>query len=183
MSVVSRLIVALGMVMAMLAGVSAEETQFKHPKYGGNRLDWCYTFQKGCGQKAANAWCKQEQSYEKATTFKKGENVGKTRTIGDGSVCDDQDCDTFTSITCYRADLPAAVKKYSEPMFKNYRLDWCYAWGKQCGKPAADAFCQLNGHGGAKSYKKDSGVAATRVISNSQVCDGNCDSFKEIVCQ
>ena len=72
--------------------------------------------------------------------------------------------------------------QYDQPMFKNYRLDWCYAWSKQCGKPAADAFCKLNGHSDAQSFTKAPGLAATRVISTSQVCDGNCDGFEQIIC-
>ena len=159
----------------------AADRQFKHPKYDGNRLDWCYTYQQDCGKKAADAYCVYRE-YDAATTFTKAPAVGLTRTIGDHSLCADSQCDSFLQITCTKA-LAAPVKQYDQPEFKNIRLDWCYAWGAQCGKPAAEAFCKLNGHGGAKSYKKEAGVAQTRVISNSQVCDGKCDGFANIVCQ
>lgn len=171
-------------ISAQVSQASASEEVFKHPKVGGNRLDWCLTFQKDCGEKAANAWC-QSQGYKNATTFSKAGNVGLTRTIGDSSLCADSHCDSFSQITCFAPPLAAiAVLKYDAPTFKGLRLDWCYGWQKQCGKPAAEAFCQAKGHKGVKSFQKAAHVGGmTRLISNSQVCDGNCDSFATIVCQ
>lgn len=182
---VGKSILVLMMLAASMAvkPALASEEVFKHPKVGGNRLDWCFSFQKGCGEKAANAWC-QSQGYKNAAAFSKAANVGLTRTIGDSSLCADTNCDSFSQITCFKPPLPVAVLKYEAPTFKGLRLDWCYAWQKQCGKPAAEAFCQSKGHGGVKSFQKAAHVGGmTRVISNSQVCDGNCDSFATIVCQ
>jgi hypothetical protein len=33
------------------------------------------------------------------------------------------------------------------------RLDWCLHWARDYGKPAADAFCQINGYAEAESWK------------------------------
>ncbi len=49
-------LLAVALPMAV-SHASASEEVFKHPKVGGNRLDWCFKFQNGCGEKAANAWC------------------------------------------------------------------------------------------------------------------------------
>ncbi|MBN9254557.1 MULTISPECIES: hypothetical protein [unclassified Mesorhizobium] len=176
-------LLAVALPMAV-SHASASEEVFKHPKVGGNRLDWCFKFQNGCGEKAANAWC-QDQGYKNATSFTKAANVGLTRTIGDSSLCADSHCDSFSQITCFKPPIAAmAALSYYTPTFKGLRLDWCYAWQKQCGKPAAEAFCQSKGHAGVKSFQKAANVGGmTRLISNSQVCDGKCDSFTSIVCE
>lgn len=174
-------LIALALLLAGPGFAGAVEKTFENPKQGGQRLDWCKTFQQDCGKPAANAWC-VSKDYKNAANFTKEENVGKTRTIGDGSICEDSNCDSFSQITCFKPLLFNINAQYDQPMFKNYRLDWCYAWSKQCGKPAADAFCKLNGHSDAQSFTKAPGLAATRVISTSQVCDGNCDGFEQIIC-
>lgn len=175
------LILTLGLSLAATGMAGAAEKTFQHPRQNGNRLDWCYTFQHDCGKPAANAWC-QARGYEKSTGFSKAENVGTTRTVGDGSVCADSNCDSFQKITCFKADS-AGKQTYFNPKFKNYRLDWCYGWAKQCGEPAAEAFCQMKGFGKAAGFKKAPGLPATRVIGTGQVCDGNCDGFSEITCE
>lgn len=182
----SRFIAVLaGLVALALSWTAAQavEKTFDEPTVKGNRLDWCLTFQHNCGKPAASAWC-VSKGYKNASGFSKAENVGETRTIGDGSLCIDTNCDSFDQITCFKAGFAVqSLKTYSEPKFKGIRLDWCYAWAKQCGKPAAQAFCQFKGHAGVDTFVKAPGVAMTRVISNSQVCDGNCDSFEKIVCK
>jgi hypothetical protein len=75
---------------------------------------------------------------------------------------------------------------YTEPMIGGARLDWCRVWAGECGKPAADAFCQAKGHSTAASFKRASDIGAfapTKVISSGQVCaDNTCDGFAWIKC-
>lgn len=77
----------------------------------------------------------------------------------------------------------AANKSFSNPSVKGKRLDWCKAWGENCGKPAAQAFCWYQDMGKVLSFSIDEGISLpTRIISTGQICDTGCDSFKKIVC-
>ena len=183
-----RLLIAFSVLFAVSTGAAgaAEET-FSSPTFGGERLDWCHTFQHGCGQQAANAFC-VSQKFQSASDFKKQENVGLTRTIGDSSVCEEKNCDSFAEITCFTSDMFGAIsdallKIFPDPMFNGTRLDWCYGWGTSCGQPAADAFCKSKDRPGVAQFEKAPGLPKTRVISTGQVCSGGqCDGFDSIVC-
>ena len=80
----------------------------------------------------------------------------------------------------------AETKTFNQPMHMGDRLDICLQWGINCGKPAADAFCQTRG------YQKSSGhtiahdvgaVTPTRLLSTGAKCDqGFCDAFQAISC-
>lgn len=64
------------------------------------------------------------------------------------------------------------------------RLDWCRVWGDQCGKPAADAFCAMNGYRRAARFEADMDIGETVVISSRQRCsDPRCDGFARIECE
>jgi len=62
------------------------------------------------------------------------------------------------------------------------RLDWCLHWGRDCGKPAADAFCQMNGYTEAESWKLEGGLT-TFVLGDGKICKGSCDGFSSINCR
>lgn len=75
---------------------------FHYPKYKGNRLDWCRGWSVGCGQAAADAFCKV-MGYTNAVDFVEDNDIGATsptRLIGTGAVCDQNFCDGFETITC-----------------------------------------------------------------------------------
>ncbi len=84
---------------------------------------------------------------------------------------------------------PAAAEtiKIDSPSIDGHRLDWCYQWGTQCGKPAADAFCRSIGHHGATAFPqaKDIGDRSpTKVLGSGQICrDKICDGFRYIRCR
>ena len=69
---------------------------------------------------------------------------------------------------------------------KMYRLDWCFHWGKNCGKVAADAFCKNYGFKYAKNYEQDSDIGhltPTLVMGDSLICPQKyCDGFIFIEC-
>lgn len=47
------------------------------------------------------------------------------------------------------------TKTYYYPFYGGYRLDWCKNWAQNCGKPAADAYCEYKGYEYAISYSID----------------------------
>ena len=67
------------------------------------------------------------------------------------------------------------------------RLDLCLYWAADCGKPAADKFCELNGWTNSASHvvaNNIGAVASTRLIGTDAVCDQDfCDGFKSITCE
>lgn len=68
-----------------------------------------------------------------------------------------------------------------------YRVDWCKHWARDCGKPAADAFCQLRGFGVARNFIKAENIGSaerpTRTIEDRRLCDSpNCDGFLRVTC-
>ncbi|HCU23562.1 MAG TPA: hypothetical protein DF383_00985 [Deltaproteobacteria bacterium] len=76
---------------------------FMEPREGKSRLAYCFTPGEGCGEKAANAWCKVK-GFKGAKEWKvHHQTEGKvrvTRYIGTEGTCRTRDCDTFESITC-----------------------------------------------------------------------------------
>ena|SRR5919108_540247 len=115
----------------------AAEQRFSNPMHPwGNRLDWCYDWADGCGQQAADAYCKS-RGFTRATHFEMAADVGattRTRLFSTGAVCDRPFCDAFRFITCIK---PLFVR----PMHPaGLRLDWCVTWATGCGKDAADRF-------------------------------------------
>ena len=64
------------------------------------------------------------------------------------------------------------------------RLDLCRVWAGECGQPAADAFCVLQGYQNASKFTAEGGVGETVVISSMQVCrNPACSGFARIECQ
>ncbi|WYD82072.1 MAG: hypothetical protein V8K32_06710 [Candidatus Electrothrix gigas] len=76
--------------------------------------------------------------------------------------------------------------KFNTPMFQGKRLDWCRYWAKDCGKPAADAWCRSQGFETASEFLIDENIGKsfpTKVIGTGQICNKNfCDGFKKITC-
>ena len=77
-------------------------------------------------------------------------------------------------------------KRFANPMQDGYRLDWCLHWGRECGRPAANAWCVRKGYSYARSQiiARDIGARTpTRVMGDRKTCsDADCDGFAEIVC-
>lgn len=65
-------------------------------------------------------------------------------------------------------------------------MDWCREWQVNCGKPAADAFCQWQGFEAAKSFEKAANLPETVTITEKTICNKSnspvCDGFQQIVC-
>jgi hypothetical protein len=85
--------------------------------------------------------------------------------------------------------LAQGSKTFTNPTIKGYRLDWCLHWGKQCGKPAANAWCAKKmGKAGGYAKKWEEAVDIgdsfpTYVIGDGKVCKERfCDGFRSITC-
>lgn len=82
----------------------------------------------------------------------------------------------------YTSDMKAPISWN----LKRTPLDWCLDWENNCGKPAADAYCQARGYEQAKKFVKLDNVPETVTLRDKRVCNkstrGVCDSFQEITC-
>jgi hypothetical protein len=178
-------------VCAALAGIALAQTAHAEtktiikPMLGSNRLDWCRDWAQGCGKAAADAYC-QSIGYENSTAFSEAHDIGAvspTRLIGTGAVCDQDFCDGFKAITCYKAS-PMQVFQY--PKYQGNRLDWCRDWSVGCGQDAAEAYCKSKGFAHAADFAEDSDIGAsspTRLIGTGAICDQDfCDGFESITC-
>ena len=70
-----------------------------NPKIGGVRLDWCRVWANQCVGPAATEYC-QSKGYSLATSWKKDNNIGYTRIITTGQICNQPGCDGFKRIRC-----------------------------------------------------------------------------------
>jgi len=79
-----------------------------------------------------------------------------------------------------------ATHMFFNPTYGGYRVDWCLHWGRDCGKPAADRFCQLMGYAGTKSWQvaPDIGnITPTYVLGDGKICNQDlCDGFAFMEC-
>jgi hypothetical protein len=79
-----------------------------------------------------------------------------------------------------------AAEVFTKPTYKGNRLAWCKDWNSECGKGAANAYCDYLGFGEATDYTKDPNIgdkSPTRMIGSGLVCDKrSCDGFKTISC-
>lgn len=87
----------------------------------------------------------------------------------------------------WTGDGRAASKTIAEPMFNGNRLAWCANWAIDCGKPAADAWCRINGFGEALRFSREARVgklSPTRLIGTGAICDSEqCSAFRAITCE
>ena len=83
--------------------------------------------------------------------------------------------------------IDAKAAHFAYPKWNGYALDWCKNFENDCGKPAADLFCQKKGYPQAISLVKlDRVNVETMTIGQNAICDPRthqCDSFASIDCQ
>jgi hypothetical protein len=86
------------------APLPAEERVFGHPQHNGHRVDVCRAWGQGCGQEAADLFCRRN-GFERAAAYEIDPKVGAvtpTMTLEDNRICDQPFCDGFRTITCER---------------------------------------------------------------------------------
>jgi hypothetical protein len=76
----------------------------------------------------------------------------------------------------------ATVRNYFAPEQAGLRLDSCLTGFTDCGKPAADAFCQAEGFEIAIIFQREAAIQTIR-LGNGEFCTGpTCTSFRQIKC-
>lgn len=78
-----------------------------------------------------------------------------------------------------RADA-SEVRNFFSPQVGGQPINACLADGA-CGKPAADAFCKVEGYDQAMIFQREQSASA-RVIDSDKVCDKDCTSFRQVKC-
>jgi hypothetical protein len=175
--IVMFIVMGLGVMSTATAGNTVVIT---HPKVGGVALDWCKTWAAGCGKPAADYFCKA-RGYGKAVSFKKEADIGYTRIMKTGQICNSPGCDSFKFIKCSKSNY----KRFVRPKYQGVALDWCYTWASNCGTKSANEFCRSRGYPkGALGFKKENNVGYTKIMRTGQICNApGCDSFRYIDCK
>jgi hypothetical protein len=169
---------------------AADTITYSYPHIGGVAMDWCKTLGKGCGRPAANYYCRA-RGHLYAVSYAKDNNIGYTRVIKTGQICNAPGCDGFRYITCRRSSHPVpapavkGIKRFHYPKIGGVALDWCYKFGKKCGYTAANAFCKSRGYWkGTAGYEKRDNIGYTRIFRSGRICNApGCDGFRYIDCK
>lgn len=78
----------------------------------------------------------------------------------------------------------AESRTFANPRIAEHRLDPCLHWGRECGKPAADAWCRSQGFGAAASFQIQQDVGQSYVWGDQRACtDPGCDAFSSVTCE
>ena len=76
----------------------------------------------------------------------------------------------------------ASVRNFFAPVVEGSRIDACLSSKKDCGKPAADAFCVKEGYTESILFQREA-AASTRQLGSEAMCEGeSCVSFRRIKC-
>lgn len=162
---------------------------FWHPAFLGERLDYCTFDGKACGKEVADRFC-QMLGYDYSSQNVIAYNVGLTNFLASRAQCKGWRCNGFMTISCaiglsHNPPKPYhySQKRFVVPRYNDYRVDWCYDQGKNCGARAANSFCSRMGYLQAKHFEKETQISATKTIGSQELCFGNqCNAFKTIVC-
>jgi hypothetical protein len=85
------------------------------------------------------------------------------------------------SLFAFAAAADAAqVRNFFAPHLEGARIDACLDGGA-CGKPAADAFCRVQGYDRAMIFQRES-YASTRALDSGRLCTGDCIAFRQVKC-
>ena len=81
----------------------------------------------------------------------------------------------------------ADEQTFTKPKAGPFRIDWCLNFGTDCGKPAADKFCQSKGFVHSFDFVEDVDIGATSptiVQGTGQICNApTCDGFTYVSCE
>jgi len=178
-----KLMVVILIVMhfGFISNLSASDTiKIDNPKIKGIALDWCKTWGVDCGKPAADYFCKYK-GYEESILFEEEHDIGYTRILKTGQICNDKFCDSFKFITCKKQNY----KRFLQPKYKKIALDWCYIWGHECGSKPANEYCKIKGYTkGVLRFEIENDIGYTIIMRTGQICSSKfCDSFKYIDCK
>jgi hypothetical protein len=88
----------------------------------------------------------------------------------------------LSAIISLTASLIEAQQTFRHPQVEGVFVDWCLNWSADCGKPAADRFCQMNGFNEVNRFEVARQIGKTRVLGTGQECGPTCDGFAYIEC-
>ena len=83
------------------------------------------------------------------------------------------------------ADAASSARKYFSPDYLGQPVAFCLDGNRDCGRPAAAAWCQANGYDDAISFARRTsvGTAQLRYADTGNLCDaGDCIGFSQIKC-
>jgi hypothetical protein len=164
-------------VLFLPTPVPAAEAHYRNPKVFQIALDFCQQWGRNCGQPAADAYCRQK-GYRRALAFNVKYDTPPTRIISSNQVCQAPGCDRIDYVVC------EAEAVFTNPIYGQYPLDFCFHWGKNCGKPAADGFCRSKGYNWSVDFAVRPDFPPTRVIGTGQVCNQPyCDRIVLVTCK
>jgi hypothetical protein len=87
----------------------------------------------------------------------------------------------------HSATADAGVRNFFSPQVEDARLSFCMQSSDECGKPVADAWCQVNGFDEAVLFQREEvrgGILATMYPDTGARCDAEtCTSFHQIKCR
>jgi len=87
----------------------------------------------------------------------------------------------FCSVSSAFADI-----RIPNPTMNGRPVDWCLIPTKQCGRPAAERYCQLRRMGHVVSFQGQRSEQPTFILGTRAICDlrrfDHCDRFSVIVC-
>lgn len=162
---------------------------FWHPAFLGERLNYCSLDGRECGKAVADRYC-QMLGYDYSSQSVIAYNVGLTNFFASRAQCKGWRCNGFMTISCvtglsHKPPKPYHYreKRFAYPRYNDYRVDWCYNQGQDCGARAAHSFCSRMGYMQAKHFVKEAKISATKAIGSQELCFGpQCNAFKMIVC-
>ena len=91
---------------------------------------------------------------------------------------------TFIIVLAVLFLCPARAQRrtYDRPRVTDYTVDNCLYFGKVCGKPAADAFCDRKGYRESDGFRT-APARPTMVMGEERVCDEDyCVGLFDVVC-
>jgi hypothetical protein len=87
----------------------------------------------------------------------------------------------------FSAPSAMADTDFPNPRIENRPVDWCLVPTKQCGKPAADRFCQMRQFRQATHFQGERSNEPTYILGTNQICTqrdfDHCDRFSLIRCE
>ena len=86
-------------------------------------------------------------------------------------------------LTVAATDVWPQSAVFNNPTIGGVALDWCREWGANCGKPAADAFCQFHGYQESSNLAMRNDKPPTVVIRGGAFCQEDfCDRITSVAC-
>ena len=75
----------------------------------------------------------------------------------------------------------AGVRNFFLPEIAGARVDACLDSGN-CGKPAADFFCKLQGYDKATIFQREPAAMSRRIDSGEMCSSAACTAFRQVKC-